>query len=150
MSIRILFVARRAYPQIGGVEKHISKVSQELKKLGYKVDVISETNIKYPKVKFLGLLFIWLWVVGNLDTFKKYDIIHAHDVTIWLLPLKVFLPSKPIYSTFHGWEGKYPIPVKNKLIRKISTMISKRNICVGKFIERWYGIKADQIIYGGV
>lgn len=148
-KVRIFFVARRAHPQIGGVEKHIYQVSRELKKLGHKVKVISENDIKYPKIKFLGLIFIWIWVARNLEFFKKHDIVHAHDVTIWLLPLKFLLPNSPIYSTFHGWEGKYPIPNKNKWLRQLAAKISKRNICVGKFIERWYGIRAGQITYGG-
>ena len=147
--MEILFVARRAYPQIGGVEKHLLSISRELEKRGHKVYTISEKEISYPKVKFLGLIFIWIWVVKNLKLFRKYDVIHLHDVTIWLLPLKLLLPLKPIYSTFHGWEGVYPIPVKNKLLRQLSARMSKRNICVGKFIEEWYGIKADEVIYGG-
>ena len=147
--MKIIFVARRAYPQIGGVEKHILQVSRELERLGHKVRVISESDIKYPKIKFLGLFFIWIWVLRNQRLFKEYDIVHAHDVTIWLLPLKILQPSKPLYSTFHGWEGMYPIPVKNKWLRRLSAKMSKRNICIGKFVEKYYGIKANEVTYGG-
>ena len=147
--MKILFVARRAYPQIGGVEKHILQVSKELEKLGHKVRVISENDIKYPKIKLLGLFFIWIWVVKNQELFKKHDRVHAHDVTIWLFPLKILQSNKPIYSTFHGWEGIYPIPIKNKWFRQLSAKMSERNICIGKFIQKYYGIKADEITYGG-
>lgn len=162
--MNIIFVTRRFHPQIGGVEKHVLKVSKELIRQKHKVTVISGKfpylskiesyqdikvrRISYPEKKMLGLLLIWWWVITHLNIFTKADVIHAHDVFIWLLPLRFILPHKPIYVTFHGWEGIYPIPWKNKAIKKLSALFARGNICVGSYIEKWYGIKANEVIYG--
>lgn len=148
--MKILMLARRSWPQIGGVEKHIKEVVQILKKKGHRVRIISGKDINYPHVKFLGLLVIWLWMLRNIRIFRDADIVHAHDVAIWYLPLRIFLPKKPFYVTFHGWEGKFPIPLRYKVIRKISEKMAWGNICVGRYLEKWYGIKANYVIYGGI
>lgn len=148
--MRIVMLTRRAWPEIGGVEKHIYEVGEALKRKGYEISVISAKDIKYPQVKFLGVLFIWLWMFKNIRLFARADIVHAHDVAIWYLPLRFLLFTKPFYVTFHGWEGKFPIPKIYIWLRKISAKIAWGNICVGRYIEKWYGIKADYIIYGAV
>ncbi len=143
-------LARRNWPQIGGVERHIFETARLFGQRGYKINIISERDIDYPHIKIAGLLFIWLWMVKNIGIFAKADIVHAHDVAIWYLPLRILLFWKPFYATFHGWEGKFPIPGHYIWLRKISAKIARGNICVGKYIEKWYGIKADYIIYGGI
>lgn len=148
--MKVIMLTRRAWPHIGGVEKHILEISKILENKKHKVEVINEESIGYPKVKILGLLFIWFWMVRKAPTFAKADIIHAHDVAIWYLPLRILLFWKPFYVTFHGWEGKFPIPLRYKLLRKISAAISNGNICVGRYIEKWYGIKASYIIHGAI
>ncbi len=165
--MNVVFLTRLFYPHIGGVENHVFSISKELTKKGHKITVITEKydnklpsedkingikifRFSYPKIKLLGLFIIWLKLLKFLSTFLKADIIHIHDVFIWYLPFRLFLFFKPVYSTFHGWEGVYPIPLKNKLIRKLSAYLSCKNICVGEYIPKYYGIKADKIIYGGV
>ncbi len=165
--MKIIFLTRLFYPHIGGVEKHIFSISRELIKKGHKITVITEKydnnlaveeefkNIKilrfsYPKIKVLGLVVVWMKLLKYYPNFFRADIIHIHDVFIWYLPLRFVLPFKAVYCSFHGWEGVYPIPFKNKFIRKISAALSRKNICIGKFIPKYYGIRADRIIYGGV
>lgn len=143
-------LTRRAYPEIGGVEKHIHQVGKILKRKGHEVGVISAKDIKYPKVRFLGILFIWFWMLKNFKRFRGADIVHAHDVAIWYLPLRLLFPKKPFYVTFHGWEGKFPIPARYKFIRKISEKMARENICVGEYIVKWYGIRPTYVIYGGI
>lgn len=148
--MKIIMLTRRAWPEIGGVEKHIHQIGEILKRKGHKVGVISAKDIKYPKVKFLGILFIWFWMLKNIDIFTKANIVHAHDVAIWYLPLRFLLFRKPFYVTFHGWEGKFPIPLRYGWLRRISAVIAWGNICVGKYIEKWYRIKPTYVIYGGI
>ena len=50
----------------------------------------------------------------------------------------------------HGWEGQYPIPLKNKLLKQLAAKLSDKVICVGEYIEQYYGLEADQVIYGGL
>ena len=163
--MNVLFVTRSYSPNIGGVESHIKGLTEELLKKGHKVKVLTKKTpglkeretingakvlrFSYPEVRFLGLVGIWFWVITNLRLFKKADVIHFHDVTIWGLPLKLFT-SKRIFSTFHGWRGIHPIPLKDKLIRKVESLLSTKTIGVGKRIEKHYGIKCDVITYGAV
>ena len=164
--MKILFISKHYLPHIGGVEKHVQKISLKLKSRKLKVVVVCERirntksheildgveifRIKYPKIKALGLLTIWWWLWKHRNLLINSNIIHCHDVFIWYLPFRFIFIDKSVYTTFHGWEGVFPISYKHKLIRQISAKLSWGNICVGKYIEKWYGIKADYITYGGV
>ena len=148
--MRILFLSHYSWPHIGGVEKHIGRVSDELRQKGHKVKIVSEGNIKYPHIKFLGLLYIWFWLFKNRNLIKNADIIHIHDVFIWYLPFRFIYPKKKVYLTIHGGQGKWPIPLKDKLLVKIGSKLSTGTICVGDFIPKYFGIKSNYVIYGGV
>ena len=153
--MKILFLAQHKWPHVGGVEKHIGEVSKWLrfssaiKVKGGRVTIISSEDIKYPKIKYLGLLYIWYWLWKNRDIIKRSDLVHIHDVFIWYLPFRFIYPSKKVFTTFHGWEGIWPIPWKNILQKRIAAKLSAGTIAVGKYIEKYYGIKANHIVYGG-
>jgi len=147
--MNILFLSRYSYPHLGGVEKHIDLLSRELVKKGYKIKIISRDDIKYPEVKILGLIYIWFWLFKNLDLIKRSDIVHCHDVFIWYLPFRFIFPFKKVFTTFHGYES-YPVKLKAKIIRKISEKLSFGNICIGKFMQKWYGTKPTTVSYGAV
>lgn len=146
--MKILFITRRCYPQIGGVEKHVGEVAKVLRKKGHTVTIVSEADIQYPHIKFLGLIFIWLWLFKNRKIIEKADIIHCHDVFIWYLPFRFLYPKKPVFTTFHGWEGIWPIPFKNILLKRLASRLSWGTVAVGHFIEKYYGVKVDKITYG--
>lgn len=148
--MNILFIARHKFPHVGGVEKHVDMVSASLIKKGHKVRIISEEDIKFPHIKVFGLLFIWFWFLKNLNLIISSDVVHIHDVFIWFFPFRFLFPFKKIYLTHHGWEGVFPIPLFNILMKRISTLLSNGTICIGGYIEKYYGIKADKIIYGGI
>lgn len=205
----ILFMTRRFYPQIGGVEKHVLKISQELTRMGYKIIILTEAvkkedlsrwsrsinddtiiapelNLKAkkrihfannademdvtssPRQSFseashditvhrmpdfresrLKKFFIWLWLLRNKTIIINSDIIHSHDVFFWYLPFRFIFFRKPVFTTFHGYE-KYPIPFKNKMLRKLAEKLSRGNICVGEYLKKWYGTEPNYITYGGV
>ncbi len=163
--MKILFFTRLYHPHIGGVEKHVREISKRLKKKGHKVTVLttkfdrkltSEETIDrikvyrfyQPKIKFFGLIYTWFWLFKNINLIKKTDLIHIHDVFIWYLPFKLFFPNKPVFTTIHGPWGTYPIQVKDKIQKKIASRLSIANICIGDYIPKNYGIKADLISYG--
>jgi len=176
--MKILFLTRRFYPSIGGVEKHVLEVAKCLIKKGHKITVISELStseefrspippprrspfgspsevspwltIPVGKSEKLKKFKIWWWFFKNRTLIDQSDIVHAHDVAFWYFPFRFLYPKKRFYITFHGWEGKYPIPIKNKIIRKISEKLAWGNICVGDYIKKYYGTKADFVTYGGV
>lgn len=93
---------------------------------------------------------IWKTLWRNRNLIQDADVVHCHDVFIWYLPFKFLYPNKKVFTTFHGWEGIYPPKYSAKLIRKVSEKLSAGNICVGKYIEKWYGTKASYITYGAV
>src|SRR5258708_5371697 len=161
----ILFFTRLFHPHRGGVEKHVLEVSLRLRKKGHKVIIITEqhdTKLKETEL-YMGLMIyripytaswrkkftIWKWLFKKYFLFRQADIIHCHDVFYWFMPFKILFPQKPVFITFHGYES-YPVSQKAKLIRSVSEHLAMGNICVGKFIAKWYGTKPTYIIYGGV
>lgn len=165
--MKILFITPFFWPHVGGVEKHTIEVAKFLVKKGHDVTVLTQKNetlikdkevirginivrFRFPQIKLIGLLLIWFSLLKNIKLINEADIIHVHDVFIWYLPLKIICPHKKVVTTFHGWEGKWPIPTKNIFLKRLSALMSDKNVFVGKYIGKYYGIKTDKIIYGGV
>ncbi len=157
--MNILFLCRLYYPHVGGVEKHVEKISGILSRK-HQIKIITEKydpSLKdYEKINGIEIYRmppgnkrqIWAWMKRNKHLLGWANIIHAHDVFFWVFPYRIMHPKKKIFVTFHGWEGKYPISIKNKMVRKLSEWFAKGNICVGDFICKWYGTKSDLITYG--
>ena len=146
--MRILFLTRRAWPKIGGVEKHIRGVSKVLESKGHKITIISEDNIKYPHVKFLGILFIWYWLLSNRRLIKNADVVHCHDVFIWYLPFRLFYPRKKCVATIHGLEWDFPLRKSSLFIKKLTIKLANRTVAVGEFLEKYLKAKFDLVTYG--
>jgi len=149
-NMRVLFLTHFVWPHIGGVERHVERIADRLRRKGYKVKIISEKDIKYPNTKFLGLLYIWFWLFKNRKLIINADVIHVHDIFIWYFPFRFIYPKKKVFLTVHGGQDKWPIIFKDKILVKIAAKLSKGTICVGDFISKYFGIKADYVIYGGV
>lgn len=222
--MKIVFLTRRFYPDIGGVEKHVLKLSQELLKQGFQIEIVTEspsttettfnssqetekTSLnsnkqsryksdkktdkqfiydKSIKTTYLNIMdenrghyqesinppasmngfiivhrlrrvknnrikkfYIWKSLWRNREIFKNSDIIHCHDVFYWYLPFRFLYPYKKVFTTFHGYES-YPIPLGNKIVRKLSEKLSYGNICIGDFVAKWYGTKPTYVSYGAV
>jgi glycosyltransferase involved in cell wall biosynthesis len=174
----IVFLARRFYPEIGGVEKHVLEIGKRLVKKGHRVVVITELekNTNTPnyhsaaesatiKGKVEGIE-IFRINAGSDDWFKKFriwkqlwqlkkllktaDVIHCHDVFFWYLPFRFLYPTKKVFTTFHGYEGNKIPRFKAILMHKLAEKLSKGNICVGDVLVKWYGTKPTFITYGAV
>lgn len=160
--MKIVFLTRRFYPDVGGVEKHVYEIGRRMVKDGHKVLVITESKgegrevmegveirrIKTPE-NWFKKFYIWLWLLRSRKYIAGADIIHAHDVYYWYFPFRFLYPSKKSFVTFHGYES-YPIRKRAIIVRKISEIFSNGNIIVGDFIRKWYGTKPNFVIYGGV
>lgn len=164
--MKVLFLTHYFYPHIGGVEKHVLEISRDLIAKNHKVTIVTERyddslsehevfeNIEiyrfsYPHKRFKGLSEIWKWLWKKRNLIKESDIIHCHDVFIWYLPFRFLFPLKKVFTTFHGWEGVYPIPLINILHKKLANLFSRKTIAIGKYIEKYYGIRTNKILYGG-
>lgn len=165
--MKIMFLTRLFYPHTGGVEKHISMLSKELQKAGHTIIIITELHTKglrkieehdgikiyripIPNNERAKKLYIWMWIIKNRSLFNSVEIVHAHDIFYWLFPIKILLPSKKIFTTFHGYEGNISPGFKQKLMHKLAVKFSNKTISIGKFYKKWYGTESDIISYGAV
>lgn len=165
-----IFLSRSYYPNIGGVEKHIYELSKILVSRGYKITIITEDAVSKSALlpekdyqlrgvdviripvghqDWFKKIRIWRWIWENKELFIKADLTHCHDVFYWYLPIALLYPLKPVYTTFHGYEG-YPIKFKAVIYRKVFEYMSNGSICVGEFMKKWYHANPTKVIYGAV
>ncbi len=164
---KILIFTPSFFPKLGGVERHVLETTNQLIKKGYSVKVLTEktTELKkfekksllriyrfsYPKIKYVGLFSIWWRLLTQYySLIKEADVIHIHDIFVWYLPFRLMFWRKPVVTTFHGWEGVFPLPPQNKFWRKLGVLLSSKTVAVGHYLEKHYHFKADHVIYGGV
>lgn len=166
--MNILHLTPSYFPNQGGVETHVKKISEQLTRLGHQVSVLTAAEAQLPRTeviddvsihrlqvttpdhfKFQYKLDIWQQILKQYQLFLQADVIHVHDVMWWVLPLWIFIWPK-LFITFHGWEGKYPVPRRNKLARWIWSKLALRTIHVGKWISEFYWDQPQQVVYGGV
>lgn len=165
-SKSILFLTRLYHPHIGGVEKHVQLLTEELISRGFNVTIITEQFDKklplYESLKnctvyrvpigrneLIKKFHIWKWMFLHISLLSKFDVIHVHDVFYWILPIRPLLLHKKVYTTFHGYEG-YPIKQSWIWQRKIAEKLSNGTICVGDFMKKWYFASPASVIYGAV
>lgn len=171
--MNILFLTRRFWPEIGGVEKHCLEVGKRLVESGHEVVVVTEThsNLKFEILNFKSIskyknikinripitlgekqkkFQIWKWLWKNRNLIKEADIVHCHDVFYWYLPFRFLYPKKKVFVTFHGYEGNLP-PNKRKIfMHRLAAKLTDGSIAIGDWHEKWYGVKADAVSYGAV
>jgi glycosyltransferase involved in cell wall biosynthesis len=164
--MNILFFSRLYHPHIGGVEKHVARISRILIQKGHKVTVVTEKHSRGLKNKEIieGVeviripafkegkskkFNIWRWLRENSLLIENADIVHCHDVFFWYLPFRFLYPFKKVFTTFHGYED-FPLKPKDIVMHKVSEKLSMGNICIGDFIPKWYSTKADFVSYGAV
>ncbi len=170
----ILFFTRRFYPLIGGVEKHVLEIGKRLVKKGAKVIVITEyennTNKENQQLVPLDTIFegieiirievgaegrykkfrIWLELLRHIKVISSANIVHCHDIFFWYLPFRFIFLNKPVYTTFHGYEGNNMPNKKSIFMHRLAEKLSWGNICVGDFFKKWYYTKPTIVTYGAV
>ena len=167
--MKILQITPFYEPHLGGIETHVKALNKELIKCGHEVSVLTQrhdvdlsaqekksgveinridTETKYYN-KLNYKLTVWRQVARQAQLLLKADVIHVHDVYWWLLPILPLFWSK-IYLTFHGWEGEFPVPWRNKLARQVWSRLALKTIHVGDYIKEFYWDQPNTVIYGGV
>lgn len=140
--MNILFLSKYKWPRVGGVEKHVYMVSKILESRGYEIKYLTEKEVGTDKWE------IWRNIWKYKQLFDWSDIVHIHDVFFWVFFLRFLYWHKKFFVTFHGWEGIYPVPWKNILVRKVSELLANGNICVGEFIKKYYFTNPSFVIFG--
>ena len=161
--MKIVFLTRYFWPHVGGVERHVEAVGQKLGQLGHEVTVITlkhEAKLAesqtYQGLKIIRLpdsnskIELWWSLWQKRVWLKAADIIHCHDIFFWYLPFRLIWPNKPVFTTFHGWEGVWPIPRRYRWMHRMAEKLSRGSICVGDYLIKWYGHKPDYVTYGGI
>lgn len=161
--MKVLQISQYYAPHVGGVEKHLAKINQELLKKGYSVKILTGTENKLlAKEEMIDRIpvhrldnsisdhykfKIWQQVFKNKNLLKEADIIHLHDVFWWIIPLYPFIFHK-LFITFHGHESSNK-PDKNAIFwHRLANKLCRGSIAVGGFHEKYYQVKADYLIYG--
>jgi glycosyltransferase involved in cell wall biosynthesis len=115
----------------------------------YRIPNLHENISQTFFTRILERYRVWSWMVEHLSLFFQADVIHIHDVFWWYWPIKLLLPHKKVFMTFHGFEaGKLPTR-KAVRARKIAERLTRGNICIGSWIQKWYGTKPTVVLYGG-
>ncbi len=156
-QLSLVVLAPSFYPNTGGVEKHLEKVCEGLVEKGWAVTVLVRYAKNYPRsLSHKGVRIIrmpksdssktmWLWYLRNKEIFNNATAIHSHDY--FPFALRKLVKNKPWVHTFHGYEG-YPLDPRAIESRKNVVKAVDYTFCVGAFIEKWYGTKCDEVIWG--
>jgi glycosyltransferase involved in cell wall biosynthesis len=165
--MKILIITRLYYPHIGGVEKHIFEVAKRLKVKSKSVTVLTEkydkklketetvdgirvVRFSFRHIRFLGLLSVWRQIFKNRKLIQEADVVHIHDVFIWYLPFRFLYAKKPVFTTIHGWEERWPMPILSIIQKQLAARLSNKTVGVGKFLEKYLRVTFNKITYGGV
>lgn len=161
--MKVLQISQYYAPHIGGVEKHLAKINQQLIKNGYQVTVLAGTdNHDLAKAAIIDQVQvyrldnrlsscykfkIWRQVIKQAQLFKEADIIQLHDVFWWIIPLYPFIFHK-LFITFHGHESSDKPDQKAIFWHRLANKLCQGSIAVGGFHEKYYQVKADYVIDG--
>lgn len=147
----LLFLTPYSSSEFGGVERHVRLLKRELEKREHRIIALS---IKRPgPAGSQGLAFkneAWRNLWRNRHLIEQADLVHIHDVFWWYLPFRFLFPNKPVFTTFHGWEGVYP-PMRSAIFqKKLAQWLSRGTVGVGNFFEKWYGIIPTHLTFGAL
>jgi len=153
-SVKVLTESKPEYwhsKDVSDNEASILKSIEESRHFIHKkLSQIDIYYFKFGQPSFIKKFKIWYSLLLNYKLILSADVVHCHDVFIWYLPFRFLLFQKKVFTTFHGYEGRFPPVEKSVWIRKMSEKLSHGNICVGDFIKRWYKTKPNYVVYGGV
>ncbi len=162
--MKIFFISPKYYPSIGGVETHVQKVAEQLSARGHQLTVVTtQSALAEPleentnSIKILRLprqcdrqkKLTWQWLWSKKELFFSTDVVQAHDVGWWILPILPLIYRK-LFITFHGWEGRWPIRWQAKLHRWFFAKASRKTVHIGAWIQEFYWDKPHLTLYGGV
>ncbi len=166
------------YPSSGGVERFVRQVAKRLVCQGLKVSVIAPLHapglatteslegieiyrfavpdawrLHNRPIRFTAGLRMFCAIAAYRRMLQQADAIHCHDwgtFVFWYLPFRFIFPRKPVYVTFYGNEGVFPIPRSIVCLRRLAEHMCTDHLCGGDYIKKWYGTGCPRVVYGGV
>lgn len=159
--MKIVFLCRLYYPHVGGVEKHVEKISNILSRK-HQIKIITQKyemnqkdyekrdGIEIYRLPMGNKWVIWKWMKINKHLLKWADIIHVHDVYFWIFPYRLRNWKSKTYITFHGYEGNNAPNIKQVFWHKVNAWLTRGNICIGDFHKKWYHVNPNIVSYGAV
>ncbi len=168
--MRVLMLAPSYEPAYGGVERHVAGLGRALTARGHEVVIVTPRvapGSPLDGATAAGRVLrvppgsgrsrpsnadVRRWLGRRRGALGRFDAVHAHDYVTcasWLLPNRWRFRGVPCYVTFHGYE-RYPVGLRDRLLRRFCLRAVRGSIAVGGFIERWYGTACDVISYGAV
>ncbi|MCI0519416.1 MAG: glycosyltransferase family 4 protein [Chloroflexi bacterium] len=167
--MRVLMVAERLPPAIGGVERHVAGLARQLHHAGVEVTLVAPAHLPglpaeddldgvrllrtpYATRKRAAYRLAWRWWLARRSLLDWADVLHFHEVYAMLhlsLPALLF-PGPRRYLTYHGYEMRYPIPLRARLYRRLAARQARGYLCVGAYLARWFGLRPQEVTYGAV
>jgi len=167
---RLLMLAEHLPPHLGGVEKHIARVAEELARQGCEVTLFTIAHeeglpekenwkrvrvfrAKRARTRAGELREVWLWMLRHIRVLLEADIVHLHSpriLTHWYLPFRLAMPWKACFMTFHGASMRCPPRALEVWQKRLAERLTDGSILVGGFLKTWFGLRSKRITWGGV
>jgi glycosyltransferase involved in cell wall biosynthesis len=168
--MKVLMLAEFLHPHVGGVEKHIFELNKILTAWGHEVVLwapkhdnslpefeensgVSVHRVPKTSSKRRDTLKILAWWSKHSDLIRSADRVHFHGsypLFHWFFPFRLFFPMKPMSITFHGCGMTVPVIRREKLRNRLAQCLTRGNISIGHFLEKWHRLKPTFVSYGGV
>lgn len=171
--MKIVHLAQYYSPHVGGVERHLELLNQELLSRGHEVSVMTQhvpkdtalcegvngvqvvrLPVALPSLSLLSKtlykLKLWRQVWRQRKLLFSADRIHIHDVFFWLIPMLPWLAREKLFMTFHGYEGSEAPGKMQVFWHRFAEKMTVGNICVGAFHKVWYHVRPTVETHGAV
>lgn len=159
--MRVIHIVPRFTPAIGGVEKHVARLSVWMASQDHEVTVIAPDHLgdlpgessingvsvrRYPGLR--SRYRVLFWFVKNIPLLLQADVVHVHNSSFLLsLPLR-WLYRKRLVLTMHGWGGIFPIPDYQVDNAKRARAEARQVIAIGDYVGKWHQVEPDLVLYG--
>ncbi|MCU0610159.1 MAG: glycosyltransferase family 4 protein [Candidatus Eisenbacteria bacterium] len=165
--MRVLMVAERLPPAIGGVERHMTGLVPSLASHGITLTLVApKHDPRLPDEDSLADARVfrmptragrarypaaWRWWMDHRHLLLDADIIHFHGVYSllhWTGPSLALSSHRPRFMTYHGYEMRIPVQRRARLYHDMAERLTRGSLCIGHFLVRWLGIHPTVVTYG--
>lgn len=157
----ILIVSERL--QIGGAEKYIVLVANELHARGYRVVILSNEGpfraALHPDIRFVRTYFrrgLWLFLYGALQIAwlsitEKISVVHTQQIeptkAAWIAR---FITRKPVLMTVHGFSRKQLLRMGEKVERYSDVVVTVVDWLVDELVKNGVAAHKLRLVYNGM